>query len=381
MSHVKVIRKEIEDGNFTPTSVSVGVREFKQEGTPHPEIHQELGRVAVTVPDGATLPLLDGGHRFQALELLYQQEAYRENIGKSDIVAILLLDGNTKKDFLNLQKGRPVDKSHIHSLSVKAKLLAAKDANVLTFAYDTAILLNTDERSPFKNQIRFDSHGVSGIPISSLSGKGASDIATSLVGGAKIALGCGKDPAWLAENIIIAFTYLKANASELFEQGMKLTPPPNGTKGSATMIIGVGNMLAARVGLQGELKANNKDIEKLVEAAKQTLSEPVKGNFSGALKRDLMGAFAEKFFADVEHLDFHFGVPKKLVEVLSTSTFSTPKLEKVKVEKPKKEKKAPEPEVPPEELFDAAAPKAEKEPSNQEPVEVTEKAPWEEFEG
>jgi hypothetical protein len=380
MSHVKVIRKEIEDGNYTPTTVTVGVR---QQGSPATEIEKNSdGTINVLLSGGKKLPLLDGGHRFEAFCNLWEQEAFKEEIGNSDVTAVILLDGNTKKDFLNLQKGRPVDKSHLHSLSVQEKLLAAKDANILTLAYDTAKILNSDENSPFHKQIRFDSAGVSGIPVSSLSGKGASDISTSLVGGAKIAIEVGKDAAWLAKHIVMAYSYVTKNAPELTASGMKLTPPPSGTKGSATMLIGIGNMLAARVMLKNNSFADTHDVEKLVEACKKALFEPVKGNFSGAYKRNLMGKLAEVYFSDlISPETSHFGVPKKLVQILSTSTFSTPKMEKEKKVKPvavvkEKKKKESEPVKPVETLdFGEEDGKVIEEPKND--FSVTTNAPWE----
>lgn len=387
-SHVKTLRKEIEDGNFTPTSISIGLRS-QQEGV---TLVEENGFATLTLADGATLPLLDGGHRHSALEFLFEQEAYKEEIGKSSVTALVLLDGNTKKDFLNLQKGRPVDKSHIHSLSVQEKLLKQQDAEMLTIAYDAAKLLNSDAQSPFHKQIRFDSVGVSGIPISSLSSKGASDIATSLVGGAKIAIEFKKDAAWLAKQIVTAYIYLKdGGAKELLERGMMLTPPPEGTKGSATMLIGVGNMLAARVALKGNTSAESIDVQTLVKTAKETLGRPVNGNFSGPTKRTVMGAFAEAFFADiVTKEDSHFGVPKKLIKLLSVSTFASPKMEKevvqkepkpvvvkVKKEKAKKAETAPvaEPEKDDSGLFDPEVVPAK--PEVDTTFEITETAPWE----
>jgi len=196
--------------------------------------------------------------------------------------------------------------------------------------------LNSNDKSPFFNQIRFDSSGVSGIPISSLSGKGASDIVTSLVGSAKIAIEADKDSKWAANNIVTAYTYLKAKAPELLESGMKLCPPPNGTKGSATILIAVGNLLAYRASLKKFDNPDTQDVEVLIEVSKKVLGDPVKGNFSGPMKRNLMGDFAEKFFKDlVGTTEFHYGVPTDLVELLSTSTFSVPKILKKRGRKKK----------------------------------------------
>lgn len=405
MSHVKAIRKEIEDGNFTPTSVTAGFRKPEQ-GSPGPSIVEKYGKdnVEILIVDGQTLPLLDGGHRFHALELLYAYPAYKEDIGKSAITALVMLDGSTKKDFLNLQKGRPVDKSHIHSLSIQEKLLKGKDVEAMTVAYDTAKALNAGEGGVFYNQIRFDSRGVSGIPIASLNSKGASDIATSLVGGAKIAVAAGKSAAWLAGCINLAYATIKKNAPELLEIGMKLTPPPQGTKGSATMIIGLGNMLAYRLLAKASGDATAEDTDKLVKAAKEVFGEPVNGNFSGPMKRDAMGAFAENYFDDMVDDKKYYGVPLRLVKLLSVSTFSVPKFDKEefppepkapkepkvkipkepKAKKPKVSKKTKQDEIVEDFFVDNSkaevVTKPAPEPKKDENVVKTDKAPWEEDE-
>jgi hypothetical protein len=373
MTHVKSIRKEIEDGNFTPTSVSVGVRENVEV------VNKENGQAEVTICDGVTLPLLDGGHRFAALDLLYTKDEHKEDIGNSTVTALVMLDGNTKKDFLNLQKGRPVDKSHIHSLSIEEKLVSSKDVEVLTLAYETAKLLNANEQSPFYKQIRFDSCGVSGIPIATLSGKGASDIATSLVGGARIALQGGKNAEWLAKCITIAYSFLKEKSKSLLEVGMKLCPPPQGTKGSATMLIGVGNLLAFRAIMRGVEFPEVTDVDKLCLSALKTLDGQIKGNFAGPTKRTSMGNFAEDFLADlVNESNNHYGLPKKLIEVLSPSTFAVPVLPKEKVVKVKPEKKVKVKKKDKEEDVELLEPVTETLQENDNQIFSTEeKAPWE----
>lgn len=370
-SHVKSIKQEIIDDNFTPTSVTVGLRDL-QCLSYEP---QEQNIVSLKLSEDTTLPLLDGGHRFFALEVLYKDEKYRKDIGDSAITALIMLNGNTKKDFLNLQKGRPVDKSHIYSLSIQENLVKSEESATLTLAYDAAKILNEEEKSPFYKQIRFDSRRVSGIPISTLSSKGASDIATSLVGGAKIAIENQKDAKWYADCIITCFTSLKSHCSELLEPGMKLCPPPRGTKGSATMLIGIGNMLAYRIIKRGDNFAIDKDIEALISSAKRTMSEQVRGNFSGSFKRDLMRDFTKLYFSDIcVYSELHYGIPIVLIKLLSASTFSLPKLGKNKKKKTSKSKKNEKEEKRLKDL--------EKQVENEKEFvmndyEVSELAPWE----
>lgn len=334
MPHVKKLLKEIEGGTFTPTAVSVGL---KPDQIAKLVWEQDNKKVSLKLLDGEVSPLTDGQHRFKAMHLLSEMDNYRDDINNCDITALVMLDGSTKKDFLNLQLGRQVDTSHLHSMSIQEKMTKHKDSKAIELAYEATKLLAKNEKSPFYNQIRFDSTGVAGIPVSTLSSKGASDIATSLVGGAKIALRYSKDAQWLVNCILTAFSYVKAQAPHLFEVGMPLCPPPNGTKGSATMIIGLGNILAYRL---AEEELTETIIGKLVQAAKNAFGTKVDGNFSGPMKRSTMGTYASILLnGTVPTEKCWHSLPKDLLELLSCSAFAVPKIEKVKVEKPKKEKK------------------------------------------
>jgi len=328
-SHVKKIISEIENGDFTPTAVSCGLRD-EQRGT----LTFDGNKVSLRLEDGQTIPLLDGGHRLEALRLLSELDKYKERVDNCDITCLIYLDGNTKKDFLNLQLGRPVDRSHLHSLTIQEKLSKSKDSKALFLAYETTKLLNSNEKSPFYNQVRFDSLGAAGLPVSSLNGKGASDIACSLVGGARIALKFNKDAKWLSDCVVTAFTYVKAQCPELMNPGMPLCPPPNGTKGAATMLVALGNMLAYRVCLKNSNSPDNSDIEALVLAAKTTFNQAINKNFSGPVKRALIGTFSSKMFAKMlDEKEYWNTIPLGLIELMSVSTFAVPKLEKVKEEK------------------------------------------------
>lgn len=330
--HVRALRKELEEGNFTPTSISVGLRDSQRSALTFQDGNSKVG---LLLRQGDTLPLLDGGHRMAALGLLAQDEKYKDDVEKSSVTALVILDGDTKKDFLNLQRGRAVDKSHLHSLSVQANLIDKKNDDVIRLSYEIAKALNTNVKSPFYRQIRFDSSGISGVPIASLSAKGASDIATSLVGTAKIAKWAGKDVAWANNCISKVYEELLAQAPELLNSGMKLCPPPSGTKGSATILIGVGNILAYRLAELKRDEATPEDLSKLIEICRRHFSNPVDGNFSGPTKRSGMGAFVADYLADL-NVDKHENVPVKLVNLFSISTFNLSKLPEEKKEKPPK---------------------------------------------
>src|SRR5262249_15115626 len=154
------------------------------------------------------------------------------------------------------------------------------------------------------NTIRFDSRGVQTLPISTLCSAGASDIATSLVGLARVGVKVGvKDAAKLAGALVAAYQAIKAydEAHEdefgLLETGKVLTPIGNdGKRGQATMMVGLATCLVYRCGVSGHEAPTDNDLAKLVAAAKVTLGRDVEGNFSGPDKRKLMGRFADAFF-------------------------------------------------------------------------------------
>jgi hypothetical protein len=205
-------------------------------------------------------------------------------------------------------------------------------------------LVNDNEQSPFYNFVQFDSRkGIGLLPISTLCAKGASDLATSLVGTAKIIQAAGKDAAWGAAAIIEVYQAVKNNAKHLLELGRPLTPPPGGSRGSATMWIGLGNLLAYRKSLphppSDDVLAQN-----LIAVAKKCCDHAINGSFATPKKRELMGELAYNFFADVTDVPFYNDeIPQGLVDILSYSTFAMKRPKKVK--KPKKEKQAKTPDT------------------------------------
>ena len=254
----------------------------------------------------------------------------------------IYFDGDPAQDFVRLQQGRAVDASHLLALRVRHKLL--KDAAVQA-ALEVARLLHTQEGSPVRQLVRLDSRGGLPLPVSALCSRGASDIGTSLVGLARVSQTAeqGKEPAWLASVVTAAFQALKKDAPALLDCGKVVTPMANnGTKGAATMLIGIGTVLAYRMSVLGHATPTEDDLSRLVQSAKATLDEAVSGNLSGPRKRELLGRFAKEFLADVAG-DKHRDLPVGLLRVLSASAFGVAPLPKEK--KPKAAKKAGEQKV------------------------------------
>lgn len=350
-SHVKKLQAAMAGGTFTPTVVSIGLKPSHRKklerlpletkdasGQP---IITPMAELVVSYEDGPTFPLLDGGQRFAALRRLHKNANDAEQQARIEslpITVVVYLDGDTKADFVNLNLGKAVDAAHLLSMRVQQKAVAQKDLPYYKLALEVAKLLNEDEDSPFYKQIRFDSRGMAPLTINTLCSRGASDIATSLIGLARIALHASSDGPLDAEAVVdsfkLAIKVIRSKAPLHLAPGRFLTPPPDGTRGSATMLVGVAALYIYRLSLDGQ---NDDVVEKeLIDAIEVAFSDSMAGAFGGPVKRELMGEFAKQFFQNVD-VDKHCGVPKELVRILSASTFRLPKLPKERKPKPPKE--------------------------------------------
>jgi N6-adenosine-specific RNA methylase IME4 len=334
-AHVRKLRKEMDSGDYTPTPVSAGLRPrhvnnltFEGEGPTR--------TATLLVEPGDPLPLIDGGHRLHVLEDLRKEaeqackdpqtrEEGERTLARLDavpITTVIHLGGNTQVDFLNLQKGKAVDASHVFSLKVCSG--GGEENRDVKLAYDVAKLLNDNPDSVFHRMVRFSSSSQAACPVSTLCSKGSSDLASSLLG--LVRAGEGRSAEWLAFQVVTACKCVEKEAPDLLEEGMLLTPPPNGCRGSYTMLVGLAVALAFRLKLTGEDIASERDRAQLVEAARTALAHGVGGNFSGPVKRRLLGEFAREFFGDMLHLEKHHGIPVGLIKALSASAFGVPPL-------------------------------------------------------
>jgi hypothetical protein len=351
--HVRRLKKEMAAGNFTPTNVSAACSKkhcesltLKGDGTFQLEVNSED-------------PLLhtDGGHRFEALNGLIQElkeksekasakdkerlSRWLEQARNVPVTVTVYFDGDPAQDFVRLQQGRSVDSAHMLSLKLYQTMLGDP---AVQMGFEVAKLLHKQEGSPIHHQVRFDSRGELPLPVSTVCSTGASDLGTSLIGLARVGrMGeKAREPDWLAGVVTAAFKALQKDASTLLTAGKVLTPlSDGGTKGSTTMLIGAGVVLAYRLSVLGHEAPTEEDLSRLVRAAKYALGEPVGGNFSGPTKRKLLGAFAKNFLEDVGG-DKHEGLPVGLLRTLSPSTFGVGPLPREKKQKGERKQSADE---------------------------------------
>jgi hypothetical protein len=328
-THVKALKRDMLAGQFTPTPVSAGCRPKHLTSVVFNKY-----QVHLDLDEADPLPLTDGQQRFGALRAIVEEAKKDENadllkkVLGLPITVTIHFDSKPAVDFLRLQLGRPVDTAHLLSLKVKEGLVPDKDSSPLKLAMAVAKFMHGSSSSPFHKMVKFDTRGMSNLPVTTLCARGASDLSVSLMGLVKVGAKAGiETPEELSDFVTQVVKTLNERAPYLLDTGMPLCPPPDGTRGSATMLIGLATCLAYRVYEKGNGKVEEEDLAKLVEVAEEVFETPVSGNFSSAFKRDLMKAFATRFFSDLVGPQ-HEGIPVELLKTLSCSSFRVSRLPK-----------------------------------------------------
>lgn len=335
-SHVKELEREMVEDHYTPTVFSANMvathfDNFKE--------HQD-GTYSLTVFDTDPLHCTDGNHRLNGLlDLLENYEEYKTTVAELPITLITYIDGDPKEDFINLQAGQAIDKSHLTALRVKTGDFSEKMNPIMKLAFKTANLLDKKGGgSHLEQKIQMDSRVAKGaalIPLSVLMPEGASQDATTLTGGAKIAQQYEKDAKWLADIYVKTWKVLEDDCPQAVESGKLLCPFPAGGKGSSSLIVGLGNIVAFRTGWSDRTEPSEKDMDRLAEIVKHSFNLDVPdGGIAANVKRTFMYEFTKRYCQDLtigDHgkiatLD---GIPKPLVKLWSASTFGISK-EKVK---------------------------------------------------
>lgn len=351
-ANVNHLDKVMCNGDYTPAGYSAILNLKNKKDVL--SVDDATGTATLQLDSKKPLSLINGDHRFSSLKIIRNRALAENNkkvvdeVNSLPISLMIYLNGDAKKDFVNLQMGKKVDSSHLLSMRIHRKLLPLKHQPFAELAFKLAKELNTEKDSPFYKQIRFDTKSLFGLPISSICSRGSSDIATSLFGTAKILHAYEKDEEWGQKIFVKTFKHLITQDLDALKEEHLLTPPPSGTKGSSSMLVGVMSMVVYRCCLEDVSEPDLNMLTDLTESIKNNLSDEVNGNLSGPHKRTYMREFAREFFADVKmkkddkevDVEKHEGIPTTLVNMLSASTFGVsplPKPEKA-VKKTKKKK-------------------------------------------
>jgi hypothetical protein len=286
------------------------------------------------------LPIVDAGNRTEALHVIWEEDkSLRTTIDNIFVPYLLNLNGDTKEDFINYQAADPVSKTHILSMQIVSNMMDQQTAPFFKMARDVAMALHTNSESFCHHLIQFDSSGAK-LPLSFNSLASKKDQALSLYGTSLLTQKNKKDSAWAADLLVEAYETLSGNmdTATLLDQGNILSPVPDGTKAGTSLLIGVGNMLIARMWLAKRENPTQEDLDLLVVCADENLREPTRGNTSADKKREIFHAFCETYFYDIleakheddmDNVGGHEGVPVPLINLLGPGTFGVSKLPSV----------------------------------------------------
>lgn len=338
-THVNALAAAVSSGEFTPTPWSCNV-------PPHLQDRLNMGpdTFSLELGEDEFLSQTDGGGRRRALEKLLKDaetalakesakpvpdkdvvascELIIEDIRDLPVTVTIFLDGEPPKDFLNLQKGRPVDKATIFCMESATD---AFDDPAYNSAVEIARILHSDKSSPFVANIRLDSLSKCPLPISTLCAKGSSDLSTSLIGLAIIGEYLGLDNRKLAACVTRIFTTIEKRYPDLLQSPSPIAPLSNsGTKAASTMWCGLGILLALKAGHES-LDLHSQELS---EVCYEVLGHVrIDGNFNAGMKRAWMGELATAYFKDwAERL--HQGVPLVLAQQLSPTAYKVGPLRK-----------------------------------------------------
>lgn len=319
-AHYKKLRNEMEADMFTPAPMVFAMPD-------EIEVDDNDTELELNLSDDDELLILDGQHRLEALNILVEDKDFGDKVKEMDVAIQINLNGNRQTDFVNLQKSRKVDAAHILSIKIKNGDFPKWQVEHIRTAHKLAKILSKDKvDSHLYRQIKFDS-GLGNISLNTLLSRGSSDIATSMIGGARIASAGEKDENWLADVYTDTFKAINDDAFELLDQGKILCPIwDGGTKGGTTLMNGVANMVAYMM-----IEKDTDNIEDIKDVFLQAVRDTLdisNGKVSGPDKRQYMGDFAREFFSAYDKDDLHHGVPVALIKLLSASTFAVEPLPK-----------------------------------------------------
>lgn len=329
ISHVNRLAGDMVDGLYSPDTWHSAVPDelFGSQV----EMDDDKNTVTIDLKEDSPLPLVNGFHRESALAKLAKGENTGIGIDDQPIELLIYLDGEPKQHFLNLQKAKAVDKSHLMSLS---RNIPETMSDVVKTAYDLAKLLNENQDSPFYHQVRFVA-GKLLMPVNTICSHSSGELICSLVGTAKLAESLGKTKEEACEAFCKWWKYLSSEYNTAFSEGKLLAPPhKNGSKGSATLIVGLINLLI----WYDWNESDEQEIQDAIENSLVLLNEKVNHNLSAPHKRLHMQHFAVKLFenylekkrgeleaaGELEKFDkvHWFNVPRSIVTTLSCGCFA-----------------------------------------------------------
>lgn len=338
---VKKIKGDMSKGKYSPTIAYATIE----------QIHHDLNivkihhrKVKFTGDINHPVSLTDSQHRFAAMELIRAESTKMQwLIDAQPIIIQVNLNTDPVEDFLNYQKGRPTDKTHVLSMKITKGMVEDNKKQIYQDALSIAECLNNDPKSPFHNNIMLETGGTGRIPLKSIMGENASDLSTSLLAGGRLIQLTKCSVEDITQAIINAYDLLVKNSPHLFEQDKLLCLPAKGkgTKGAATILVGIGCLAIYAQYLFGheDFFENDDDVAEFLDCCEEVFERNANNNLSGPAKRQIMGEFARALFKNSLDDICWDGIPKELLTLIGTSAYNAKAMPKTKNAPRKKKKK------------------------------------------
>jgi hypothetical protein len=338
-NHVKRLKKAMLKGEFTPCAMSAGLR---QSHTNDCKIDHDTKKVILKLDPSNPIPLTDGGHRTRALKEIWDEGdvAVKRKVESCTFPVTIQLDSAyVSQDFLHLQEGLKMDKSHLASLKMASDNYTGEQKQIMNLGKQVLLQLHHNDQSHLFGQIKFSSSDASPFGWESLLKFSGSDLSTSMVTGCRLYIKYKQEDVNLLVNCYTqAYQALRryGTTETMTIGGAEITEPVilmekkllrpmilSGTKGGSRLIVGLGNCLAFRKIYLREQQITPADMEHLARSAEAVLDAHADGNMNTARLRTEMGRFAREYFSDLQGSDMVFrdGVPDILCVETGNSTW------------------------------------------------------------
>lgn len=337
--HVSKLENAFSNGQYTPALFTAAIAADTQ-------ITIDNNNVTIELDEENPLPLIDGGQRLDALENIRQGTNTPRSVDNLAIPLMVLLDPDQRKaDFINLQSGRAVSRSHLLSMQIDQSLMDDKKLQTFNLAKELVKRLHLDDDSPWRGQVNFGAIAGGNLVFNTLASPRKGGLITSLYGSAQLL----KSMDFTVDRWISEFKCLYkfiGSQTNCMTKG-KLLNNPDGPKGCASLFIGVVNVWSYYLYLRGILEAKPKDKELLLDSLR-VFDQDVSGDLSTRRQALLMGAFAQAVFNYISQeedspIGTHFDIPIGLMTVTSESSFAVQKMPVPLAEKKKRGRKAAAP--------------------------------------
>lgn len=325
---VSRLKSEIANENYTPQVFNLSVTDLSIVNV------DEKGNVILPLYEDNRLAIMDGGTRQSVLEILRKDEKYTNIVDRLPIDMLIYLDPEERKqNFINLNGGKKVNRSHIQAMQASTGRMKGSKLELFQPAMEIVKLLNNDESSPLHNKIGYGQTNETGLlQLTQVCPDHKASLVASFLGSVKILKVIEKNESWFAEQFRSIYD-LFLERTDYIEAGKLLALPPDGAKGNIANWISIVNTVVYYLYLKEEINQSSEledNASHIINCA-SIYNDMVSGDVSRGRRQKLSGAFAQKIFYPLESVDelptgMHMGIPISLLINTSESSFGVEKM-------------------------------------------------------